>query len=117
MQESGKDVKSTEERELEKIEALRKELEAKRKRAEESYKSALNSTSYVPSQSKQPLTRPDKIHFATDERIKDTKDNKTDSKEINFTKILRQNKLRNVSTHVHMVFVKLFEALVHRKVA
>ena len=67
VQESSMDLKSTEERKLKKIQAFRKELEAKCKCAEESYKSALNSTSYVPSQSKQPLTQPDKIHFATDE--------------------------------------------------
>ena len=89
-------MKSTEERELEKIEALRKELEAKRKLAQESHKSTKTSTGYVPPQSKQPLTKPDELHFATDERIKNVQD-KSDSKEINFTKILRQNRLRTVS--------------------
>ena len=95
-QESNKDLKSTEERELEIIEAKKKELEARRKLAQESFKAAQSSTAYVPPQSKQPLTRPDDIHFATDGRIKSTHDNKND-KEINFTKLLRHNRSR-VST-------------------
>ena len=89
-------MKSTEERELEIIEAKKKELEVRRKLAQESYKATQSSTAYVPPQSKQPLTRPDAIHFATDERIKGTHDNKND-KEINFTKLLRHNRSR-VST-------------------
>ena len=95
-QESSKDLKSTEERELEIIEAKKKELEARRKLAQESFKVSQSSTAYVPLQSKQPLTRPDAIHFATDERIKNTHDNEND-KEINFTKLLRHNRSR-VST-------------------
>ena len=92
-QESNKDLKSTEERELEIIEAKKKELETRRKLAQESFKVAQSSAAYVPPQSKQPLTRPDAIHFATDERIKSTHENKND-KEINFTKLLRHNRSR-----------------------
>ncbi len=91
-------VKSTEEMEMERITELKKELELKRKIAEESRRMALASHGYKPVQSKQELTKPDKIHFATDDRLKNPADNKLNTSEVNdFPKMLRHTRSRSVS--------------------
>ncbi len=83
--------------EMERINKEKKDIEAMRKQADVFYQQTLKSTSYMPTRSKAPLTKPDKIKFATDERIKNTEKELKNDKEIDFTKILRDSKQKSVS--------------------
>ena len=93
-------LKSTEDRELDKIAKLKKELELRRKQSEDSRRMALKSMSYIPAQSKQPTTKPADIHFATDTRVKSNQAEKADEKELDFKRTLRSNSQKSVSVNL-----------------
>ena len=63
-------VKNTEEKEMEEIAHLRKELAKKRRLAQQSYQKSMTSTSYIPSHSSKEPTMPVDFQFSTDTRIK-----------------------------------------------
>lgn len=74
---SSSKAKSTEELELERIGQLKKELQHKRRLAQESYKKAMSKTAayVVPHTTKSP-TLPQEFHFETDTRLKSAADDK-----------------------------------------
>ncbi|KAK3085599.1 hypothetical protein FSP39_005973 [Pinctada imbricata] len=63
-------VMNAEEKELEEIAHMRKELAKKRAMSQKSYQKAMTSSGYVPHHSKKEPTMPVDIHFSTDARIK-----------------------------------------------
>ena len=84
-------IKSSEEQELEKIKALREEVEKRRRVAQKSHKRAFSSSSHQPSRSVQPLTKVEEFSFATDKRIQDHKPpTGTATEHKKFTSMLRQ---------------------------
>ncbi|XP_059167831.1 targeting protein for Xklp2-like isoform X2 [Physella acuta] len=83
-------VKTSEEIELERIAALKKEMAKTRKLAQESYKKAMTAQGYVPIRSNQPSTLPLGFHFKTDERIKAPDGQVCEQRVKDFAKSLRE---------------------------
>ncbi|BFZ19453.1 hypothetical protein BsWGS_22492 [Bradybaena similaris] len=82
--------KTTEELELAKIAALKKEVEKTRKLAQESFKKAISAQGYIPLRSSQPATLAVGFHFKTDERIKNPDVHVKEEKVKDFTRQLRE---------------------------
>ncbi len=85
-------MKTTEQLELERIERLKKTVEAKRKEGDRFYQASLKSTSYIPVQSTAPLTKPSSMNFATDERVKGVLSEAKAVKEVDFPRLLRNHR-------------------------
>ena len=96
-------VKSSEEREMEKIAELRHQLAQKRKLAEESKKKLESGESSGPMRSEHKVTKTMEFHFATDERIKThSMETRNDAnKSSNFASSLRSHPPSPVSSAKH----------------
>ena len=95
---SGKDVKTAEEKEMETIAFLRNEMVKKRKIAEESRKKALIGPTSVVAHTKE-TTLPQEFHFKTDSRLKThSMETRSESKEHDFTSTLRSSSNHAVVT-------------------
>ena len=67
---AAKCKKTTEQKEMEQVELLRKELEAKRKISKNSFKKLKAVVPQHSVHSTTELTKPEEFHFATDSRVK-----------------------------------------------
>ncbi|CAG5134106.1 unnamed protein product [Candidula unifasciata] len=81
---------TTEDLEMAKIAAMKKDVEKARKLAQESYKKAISAQGYIPLRSSQPPTLTVSFHFKTDERIKNPEGHGKEEKVKDFTKQLRE---------------------------
>ncbi|XP_062871504.1 targeting protein for Xklp2 [Trichomycterus rosablanca] len=99
--------KSTEQQEMERIEALQKEVAEQRKRNEASYKAAL-AGSHPPKKQVLSTTIPKEFHFRSDNRVKNHTDAEASYKETNFTSQLRKHPSSPLKGHKGTTIPKPF---------
>ncbi|XP_065676246.1 targeting protein for Xklp2 homolog isoform X2 [Hydra vulgaris] len=66
-----KDLQTSEALNIQKMRELQKQTKAKIRRNDKQLKNVLGASSYLPSRSTCPVTKPKEFHFATDDRIKE----------------------------------------------
>lgn len=101
---AAKQAKTTEEMELDKIRAMREELENRKKQFADSYQKAMTITA-APARAKAPTTRPKEFHFTSDQRIKGHQRTSSGTEPKEFSRSLRSSTSAAVSVLYFFVII------------